>query len=79
MALTYPADLDKNCHVGLSDVAMVAEQWLATPTGPCGDWPYAHIDLDDSCRIDLGDLAAIANEWMFCNDPQNPVDCPPNW
>jgi len=35
------------------------------------------MDINQDCYIDLKDLMIIIASWLDCNDPQDPVNCPP--
>jgi hypothetical protein len=52
------SDIDYNCEVDLSDLAILASQWLSDsfPAGYRGD-------LDDSAGVDVGDLAILSGDW----------------
>lgn len=56
--LSLMTDLDKDCVVSVSDLVIVASQWLSEscPAGPCAD-------LDSSSRVDLVDLAFVSQDW----------------
>jgi len=51
-------DIDYNCEVGLSDLVIMASQWLSDsfPADYRGD-------LDDSARVDVGDMAILSGDW----------------
>ena len=53
-------DINYDCMVDVSDLAIVASQWLSEycPTVLCAD-------LDNSLRVDLADLAAISRDWFL--------------
>jgi hypothetical protein len=51
------SDIDYDCQVGLSDLVLMASQWLSEPFGA---YPA---DLDDSARVDTGDLAVLSRNW----------------
>ena len=54
-------DIDYDCEVGLSDLAIMAAQWLSESFLP--DHEY-RADLDYSARVDAGDLAALSRDWF---------------
>ena len=53
-------DIDYDCEVGLSDLAILASQWLSESFPP--DHAY-RADLDHSERVDAGDVAALSRDW----------------
>ncbi|AQT67888.1 putative exopolysaccharide biosynthesis protein [Anaerohalosphaera lusitana] len=53
------ADINDDGSVDLSDMARLAENWLA----PCTDCAGADVNGDDS--VDMDDLAIIAGSWMW--------------
>jgi len=55
------ADLDGDCHVGVSDLRILAEQWLTPPVAT------ADLNLDD--RVDGEDFGLLAYEWMDTGVP----------
>jgi hypothetical protein len=56
--LSLMTDLDDDCVVSVSDLVVVASQWLSEscPAGPCAD-------LDNSSRVDLADLSVVSQDW----------------
>lgn len=56
--LNLITDLDNDCVVSVSDLVIVASQWLSEscPAGPCAD-------LDDSSKVDLADVAVVSQDW----------------
>ncbi len=55
------ADLDGDCAVGVSDLSILAEQWLGPPEQE-GD-----LNLDD--RVDHADFALLASDWLAVGAP----------
>ena len=51
-------DIDYDCEVGLSDLVIMASQWLSESFP--SDY---HVDLDHSAKVDAGDLAVIGRDW----------------
>ena len=61
-------DIDYNCEVGLSDLAIMASQWLSE------SFPSEyHVDLDNSARVDAGDLAVIGRDWSATAADDDPL------
>jgi hypothetical protein len=53
------ADLDGNCAVNFTDLAMFASYWLETGCGTCGG-----ADFTGDSTVDLADLAILVQEWL---------------
>jgi hypothetical protein len=53
-------DLSGNCMVGLEDLKILAEQWLA---------PGGSADLDDTPGVNFDDFALLANDWQQTGTP----------
>ncbi len=56
--LTLTGDIDNDCQVDMSELELIAAQWLAEacPAGPCAD-------IDDSSKVDMADLAKVSDDW----------------
>jgi len=57
--------------------------WEALPPATCpeviaGGYKLA-ADLNDDCYVNLEDYAMVASLWLVCNDPEDEVNCTPNW
>jgi len=59
----YPlADLDYDCNVDISDLAIFADNWLVTPCiapDACGG-----ADFIDNSAIDFADFVVLADQWL---------------
>jgi serine protease len=73
----YPADIDMNCYVGLSDLNQLATEWLSSNCSSDNDWCDG-ADIDQSNSVSLMDFQKLAIMWLDCNDPQD-IACTPNW
>lgn len=60
-AMCPMADLDGNCEVGLGDLVVFSEQWLAPVPGPA--------DLTGDEEVDIHDFAILAGNWGRFNLP----------
>jgi hypothetical protein len=54
-------DLDGNCRVGLGDLVLFSEQWLASTAGSA--------DLTGDENVDMADLGILARNWRQANLP----------
>lgn len=54
--MTSPADLNTDCVVDLSDLVLLADQWLGSCSGYCAD-------IDQANGINLGDFSLLADQW----------------
>jgi hypothetical protein len=68
------ADIDGDCRVGMTDLAVIAGEWLNTACGWCQG-----ANLDDDNDVDLSDFAEFTSQYKQCNDPQGGLPCAPNW
>ncbi len=55
-------DISGDCEVGLSDILLMAQQWM-DPFG-CENYPNNCADLIGQDGVDLEDLAVIAGDWL---------------
>jgi hypothetical protein len=60
--LTLPADIDGDGVVGPTDVAALAEYWLAVGCAAMNDCDGADINRDG--RVDLTDFSGLAALWL---------------
>jgi hypothetical protein len=85
-ALCPPADLTEDCRVDLSDVKVLAEQWLnlelCEEDGPCADFlePYG-IDFIDFSFLGnywqaRGTIPLVINEFMASNNSDSDINDP---
>lgn len=71
-----PSDLNGNCYTDLSDLAILAAQWLnAAPQAIPPDYS-PDIVLDNN--VTILDLIELSNLWLLCNHPQD-EKCTQNW
>ena len=56
-------DLNKDCDLDLTDLAILTENWLA------GKADLFIVDLDDNGRIDMLDLDRLAGRWLQMCSP----------
>lgn len=54
--MASPADLNADCEVDLSDLVILAGQWLGSCSG-------CYADIDQTNGIDLADFSLLANQW----------------
>jgi subtilisin family serine protease len=71
------SDLDRDCYVGLNDLALLAAEWLRQGCGAANNW-CNRADIDQSGSITISDFSGLASQWLKCNDPAN-ATCAPNW
>jgi hypothetical protein len=57
-------DLDKDCYVGLSDLAIFSGVWAQ-------QGPSLVADINGDGIVDFLDFAEMAMHWLSCNDPTN--------
>jgi hypothetical protein len=61
----YPVgDLDYDCYVNWSDIAVLSSHWLETG-GADAQW-CAIEGIYENGRVDLADLAVLASHWLEC-------------
>jgi hypothetical protein len=85
-ALCPPADLTEDCKVDLSDVKVLAEQWLNPESceedGPCADFvsPYGIDFIDFSFLGNYwqahGNIPLVINEFMASNNSDSDINDP---
>jgi subtilisin family serine protease len=73
----FSSDLDRDCYVGLKDLALLAAEWLSRDCGILNGWCNG-ADMDQSNSVSVSDFANLASMWLMCNDPAN-ATCTPNW
>jgi subtilisin family serine protease len=71
------SDLDRDCYVGLKDLALFAAEWLSQGCGALNGGCNG-ADIDRSNAVSVSDFAGLAAQWLMCNDPAN-ATCTPNW
>jgi GH35 family endo-1,4-beta-xylanase len=71
-----PSDLNGDCYVDYSDLAIIALYWLHTDCADLGN--CEHSDFEPDGDVDFADFSDFGPQWSQCNDPQNPR-CTPNW
>jgi len=71
-----PGDLDGNCQIDYSDLAIMLQQWLSTE--PAAMPPYYLPDIYVDDEVDLLDFDALAFDWLKCNIPGD-SNCISNW
>jgi hypothetical protein len=54
-AFCPPGDLNSDCRVGLRDVQLLADEWLAAPESPA--------DLNGDDKVNLADFAILGWHW----------------
>jgi glucuronoarabinoxylan endo-1,4-beta-xylanase len=69
-------DLNGDCQIGMSDLILLADQWLSN--NPAAVSPDYSPDIIVDNEINLADFAAIADQWLVCNDPEV-AGCIMNW
>jgi formylglycine-generating enzyme required for sulfatase activity len=58
-ALIYPGNIDGDCDIDLTDLAILAQQWLHANCGLCN-----RADFTGDGRVDFADLAVFGANWM---------------
>lgn len=71
-----PEDLDGDCRVSWTDLALIADQWLSNSPAAAGSTFSPDIAVNG--KVDIGDLAMLAAQWLTCNAPAT-TDCVANW
>jgi len=74
--LRLPSDLNGDCYVDYSDLAIIALYWLHTDCAGLGNCEKS--DFEPDGNVDFGDFSTFGLQWMSCNDPNDP-QCTPNW
>jgi hypothetical protein len=62
----FDADINRDCYVDLTDLKLLADNWLRT------DLTVSEQDMNlhEDDTINLQDFALFADEWMMCTDSQ---------
>jgi hypothetical protein len=55
----YNGNINGDCDIDMSDLALLAEQWLQTNCGQCNG-----ADLTGDWKVDFADFAALAANWL---------------
>ena len=66
----YDSDLNKDCHVNITDVGLLLSEWLVDFS--CSGSDYPTYDLTEDCNMALDDFAVIAADWDKCSEPNKP-------
>jgi hypothetical protein len=69
---TLEADFNDNCSVGVEDLMMMVDAWLAQ-SGDVDYNPDCDISLTKDDKINLGDFAVFASEWLENMNPNEIV------
>ena len=76
----YPADIDMDCYVWLTDLGLLSAEWLNNDCSSVNDWCYG-ADINRNNSVSVSDFAEFAAAWLACNDPEE-INCMPyipNW
>jgi subtilisin family serine protease len=58
----YPADIDSDCYVNISDLQILGDNWIDGPIG----------DIDENAVVDMNDFVQLSTQWLLCTDPADP-------
>ncbi len=70
------ADLNGDCEIEITDLSLLANQWLST--SPAVVAPNYSADLAADNEINLTDFSVMADQWSICNNPEI-SGCIINW